>query len=90
MDADFRKDPKTDKWCCMCQRDLAADNSKVRKVHLVHGGMFILHPDDESRFSAGCNLKFEDGSVEPDQGDMGIFNIGPECVRKIGAEWTRL
>lgn len=87
MDADFRKEPKTIRWCCRCQRDLGPD-AEARTVHLVHGEMFILHPNDEGRFTPGCTLMFEDGHTEPDQGDMGLFLIGPECVRKVGREWT--
>lgn len=87
MDADFRREPKTSSWCCMCQNDLNPEKP-YRHVRLVHGGMFILHPEDEARYTPGCELLFEDGAVERCQGDMGGFKIGPECIRKIGLEWS--
>jgi hypothetical protein len=72
IDPDYRKDPKTDHFCCRCQKDIRGAH---RFVHLVNGGPFALHPEDESKYIA-------------DSGDLGSFPIGPDCARKIGVEWT--
>lgn len=88
MEGDYRREPKTNDWCACCQRDIKPGDA-YRLVRLVHNGPFALHPDDEVRFTPGCALKLEDGEVEPDQGDLGTFKIGPICARKLGLEWSR-
>lgn len=71
---DGRRDPKTDVWCCVCQKDLKPGQPR-RAVHLVEGGAFALHPEDEAIYV-------------PDGGDMGAFPIGSDCARRLGLEWT--
>jgi hypothetical protein len=75
LDGDFRKDPKTDLFCCRCQKDIKP-NSGRKWVHLIDGGASILHPDDEKLYT-------------PDGGDLGLYPIGMECARIIGKEWSR-
>jgi hypothetical protein len=56
LNPDYRRDPKTSCWCVACQRDLTAKQPR-RWVHVVNGGMTVLHPDDEgqrSRPRADC------------------------------------
>lgn len=72
IDPDFRREPKTQLWCCRCQKDI---RGAYRVVHLVNGGAFALHPGDEGKYAA-------------DSGDLGAHPIGPDCARKIGIEWT--
>lgn len=74
LDADYRKDPKTDLFCCKCQRDIR-NKSNYRMVHIVDGGHMVLHPEDEALYVS-------------DGGDMYFFPIGPDCARQIGLEWT--
>jgi hypothetical protein len=69
---DFRRDPKTDVFCCLCQRDIKGIVKHY--VHMINGGPEILHPSDESAYT-------------PDGGDLGIHPVGPECARKIGLAW---
>jgi hypothetical protein len=72
LDYDARRTPKTPFSCVMCQRDLDPHSLKVRWVHLVED-VHILHPADEGLYTA-------------DAQDRGTFPLGPECVKKIGAE----
>lgn len=44
IDYDARREPKTDCYCCACQRDLKP-GQRYRWVHLVSGAPFALHPD---------------------------------------------
>jgi hypothetical protein len=73
IDFDARRDPKTDFFCCACQKDM--DRSKAcYAVHLVDGGPFALHPDDEVKYI-------------PDGGELGCHPIGNDCAKKLGLEW---
>jgi len=74
LDCDNRRNPKTDLFCCCCNKDIKS-TSKYRMVHWIEGGPFILHPEDESVYT-------------PDGGDMGIFPIGMSCAKRLGIEWT--
>lgn len=75
LDYDARRTPKTDFSCAMCQRDLDPRSSKVRWIRLVDE-VLILHPADDALYAGG------------DAGQQ-TLPVGPECVRKIGVEWTR-
>ena len=63
---------KTNVWCCRCGKDI---RGKYRMVHLIGGGMTVLHPADEAIYVA-------------DGGDCGGYPIGPDCARKLGLEWS--
>ena len=75
-DPDFRRDPKTDQWCAICQKDIKGDPKFY--IHLIDGCM-ALHPDDEDKWN-------DDGS---DGEDYGIKPIGPDCAKRLGLEWVR-
>lgn len=74
LDYDARREPKTDHYCVKCQRDIKP-GSQFRMVHIVDGGGFVLHPEDESAYAS-------------DAGDMYFFPIGTDCARQLGLEWT--
>lgn len=74
VDYDARRDPKTNHFCVACQKDLKP-GVPYREVHLVNGGPFALHPEDEPKY-------------ESDSGEMGMWPIGNDCARKLGLEWT--
>ena len=76
LDYDARRRPKTDRSCVRCQKDLRS-GAKVRVVHIVDGGAFILHPADEEKYA---EVKHSD--------DCGAFLVGVDCARIIGMEWT--
>lgn len=73
-DPDYRRDPKTETYCAICQRDLKPDQPR-RIIHCVDGGMSALHPDDEAGYT-------------PDGGDMGCWPIGMDCAKRLGLEWS--
>lgn len=73
LDYDARRDPKTNRFCIKCQKDLKPGGS-YHAVHIVGGGASILHPADE-------DLYVDDG------GDMNFFEVGNDCARQIGLEW---
>lgn len=72
LDYDARPEPKTDRFCVKCQRDIKGGN--YRWVRLVDGGM-ILHPADEKQYV-------------PDGGDLGWHRVGTDCAKQIGLEWS--
>ena len=74
LNPDYRNDPKTDTYCCVCQRDLKP-NQPRRWVHCIGGGMTVLHPEDEALYV-------------PDGGDMGCFPLGMDCAKNLGLEWS--
>lgn len=74
IDPDNRRNPQSNHYCCRCHKDLKP-GQPFRMVHLVNGGPFALHPEDESSYVS-------------DGGDMLFFPIGSDCARKVGLEWT--
>lgn len=85
LDPDYRRNPKTNHFCCLCQRDIPKPLDQIAFVHYVHGGDAILAVADEARYEAYS-------SSQPggqDAGEMGIFAIGPECAKKLPAGFVR-
>lgn len=74
LNPDYRKDPKTDSYCVRCQKDIK-EGSKFRMIHLVEGGLQVLHPEDESKYVS-------------DMGDLYFHKVGMECAKIIGLEFT--
>ena len=74
LDPDNRRDPKTDHHCHRCHKDFKP-NAKTRQIHIINGGWDVLHPEDESKYVS-------------DAGDMYVFEVGLDCARKIGWEFT--
>ena len=75
---DYRREPKTETYCCICQRDIKDQAGKPQfSVHLVEGGPVVLHPSSESEYAS-------------DGGDLGLHRVGPECARKIGKDWCHV
>ena len=60
--------------CGRCNRNIK-DGSKSRSVHLINGGLDVLHPDDESKYVS-------------DSGDLGFYSVGMDCAKAIGLEFT--
>lgn len=86
-DPDYRRDPKTDRYCCICQRDLAP-GKPFRLVHWLGCG-WVLHPDDEAPLAAGALMVDDTGTPFSRQEDFGEQKIGMECARRLGLEWSR-
>lgn len=77
LDYDARRKPKTDRSCVRCQKDIKP-SSPTRSIHVVDGGAWILHPEDEASYAA----------QGPHNDDCGSFEVGMDCARIIGMEWT--
>jgi hypothetical protein len=77
-DWDFRKDPKTDHFCAICQKDIKP-GQPYREVHIVDGGSVILHPADEALYAEHGNPA----------GDLCFFPIGSTCAKRLGLEWSK-
>jgi hypothetical protein len=75
LDYDARREPKTDRYCVRCQKDIK-QGSVCRSVHIVDGGAMVLHPADEHLYTSNS-------------GDCGSYLIGPDCASILGIEWTR-
>lgn len=78
-DPDFRRRPRTDRFCCICQRDLSID-SIGRQVFILGNGWRVVYPDDVAEYVA---------SSHNEDNPIGWCLIGSECVKRIGLEWTK-
>lgn len=45
LDPDFRRTPKTARFCAVCQRDLG-EKQLARVVVTIHGGTEAVHPEN--------------------------------------------
>lgn len=63
---------KTQYTCYLCGRDIEAKKDHYM-IHAIHGGLEVLHPDDEALYKA-----------TNDSGDLGGHPVGPTCVKKRG------
>lgn len=72
LDPDYRRNPKTQHFCCLCQKDIKSAPSDTGYARYVDNGNAILSVQDISRFS----------SLQ-DFGEMHSFPIGPECAKKL-------
>lgn len=80
LDPDYRKTPKTDFFCCACQRDLNPSRP-CRQVYLVGNGLDVLHPSEWATYDPATDSTGHDL--------RGKYPIGNDCARKLGLEWTR-
>lgn len=73
VDYDARPQPKTDRWCCRCQKDLEIGQPH-RHVYL-DGQMCAIHPEDLQDRGA-------------DSEDYGWHLLGLDCAKTLGLEWS--
>jgi len=71
---------KSGEWCNICGRPV--NPKRAYDVHVIGGGVRILHPDDEAAFE-------EHATPDDRAGDMYHFPVGSECVKRIPAEYRR-
>ena len=62
-----------ERQCYCCGKSMRGKT--LREIHVINGGLEVLHPDDEFLYSS-------------DAGDLYWYAIGPECARQLGLEWT--
>jgi hypothetical protein len=56
LDPDFRRTPKTNRWCCVCQRDL--DPSKPNRLVLtINDGTDAVYPADSTLATNGVLME---------------------------------
>ncbi len=82
VDFDARRNPKTNDWCIMCQKDLDPDveHAQVRLL-LIDGAPHVVHAEDIALMNANI-LKAPNGSE-----DVGIRGMGADCAKVLGSEW---
>ena len=73
LEPDFRREPKTDCFCCVCQKDIKGEPRFFARI--VHAGASAVHPDDWILVPEG----------HPD--DYGVHPVGNDCARRVGREW---
>ena len=71
--------------CVLCGRPLK-EKEKRRYVHIGEGGVSILRADLPLGGSWGEAAILSTGL---DTGDMGWFEVGAGCARKIGLEYSK-
>lgn len=76
LDPDFRRRPKTARFCEMCQRDLKPGQPH-RIVRCELDKYEAIHPED-----------WEPASVEISR-PIVEFMIGMDCARRLGMEWSK-
>lgn len=64
----------TDKPQCLFCRRVLNPKRAYFQVHLIDGGSSLLHPQDEELYT-------------PDGGDMAFFEVGADCMKRVGIEW---
>lgn len=74
VDPDFRRDPKTKVYCCVCQKDIKGEPRFYARF--VDGCCFV-HPEDEHLIPADYKE------------DYGTLPVGSDCAKRIGLEWVR-
>lgn len=74
-DPDFRRPPKTQHFCCLCQKDIKTPVKETPHVHMIEGGMAFLAVADEARYNALPESARD--------GDMYSFPVGPDCAKKF-------
>lgn len=77
IDYDARRNPKTTRYCVCCQKDIKP-GSKFRLVY-VGEGMEAIHPEDVQTYLS---------SPVKSSIDIGPFELGMTCAKKLGLEWT--
>lgn len=81
MDPDFRSVPKTERFCILCQKDLAP-GAKHRIVHWEVDRYEAIHPDD----LGGATVEIVERRGRTDAVQRGL--VGMDCARRLGLEWT--
>lgn len=83
VDFDARRDPKTEDWCIMCQKDIRPEAANpVVRLLLIDNSPHVVHAEDV-KLMDGNILKAPKGSE-----DAGMHGIGADCAQTIGSEWV--
>ena len=82
IDPDFRRNPKTNRFCERCQRDLKP-GQPYRLICYELDVMEAVHQDDWE--IAQAHITANRTCRDP----VCIQPIGMDCARKLGLEWSR-
>lgn len=88
MDPDFRREPKTDHYCVLCQRDIKP-GSKFRNVMWELDVWYAVHGEDWDIAKADIN-KRRGPQNSALYGPVEIAPVGMDCARKLGIEFTKV
>jgi hypothetical protein len=78
IDFDARREPKTNSWCVMCQKDLQ-DGYETVHVYLDEAAPYAVHPEDLDYVKSGI--------LTINGEELGVQKIGKDCAKKLGSEW---
>lgn len=81
MDPDFRREPKTARYCVLCQRDLK-EGQPHRSVKWELDVYAAILPEDYA--VAESEIRARRSHREPIESGL----VGMDCARKLGIEWT--
>lgn len=84
LDPDYRREPKTPHFCCLCQRDIKTPINETAYLHWIDGGNAILSVRDEQRHAELSAKQY--GGQFP--GEMGSLPVGADCARKLPREFV--
>lgn len=79
LDPDYRRDPRTQHFCSLCQKDIKHAPDETAYLHFVDGGMWILSVADEARYEAMSAKQ----PGRQDAGELGFHPVGNDCARKL-------
>jgi hypothetical protein len=84
LDPDFRRDPKTNHYCMICQRDLKPGQPS-RTIRYELDRYEAIHPSDWEQAA------IEIPAARPRYGADAIIEgpIGMDCARRLGLEWSK-
>jgi hypothetical protein len=86
IDPDFRRQSNSSTLCCVCGRSINPKRPH-RLVRLLDGA-WVVHSEDEAGFQLGAAV-MDDGRVLEIQRDDGEAQLGMDCARRLGLEWSR-
>ncbi len=85
-DPDFRREPKTQCYCVLCQRDIKPESPELWVAAELDKFPQIIHPADIAVAHAEIIAR-RTRYAHPD--DLVTFErIGSECARKVGKAWV--
>src|SRR5690349_616698 len=81
LDPDFRRDPRTNHYCCACQKDLK-QGRPYRRAMVAYSGFYVIHPDQWAEAPSAPPYCGHAAEAE-------IRPIGLDCAARLGLDWTR-
>jgi hypothetical protein len=82
FDPDYRRYPKTNRYCGVCQRDLKPGQPHRRILYELDT-MNAVHGEDWEIATAEITAR------RTARDPVSIELVGMDCARRLGLEWTR-